>query len=76
MAEVEITYPQEHQISEDVIMRVGFKDDRIEIKVFVLIAWRTLKIPVADKDKILKAFGLHDEWMKLPDFVRKHVGAP
>ena len=78
MADENAEWPKEERISEDVIALVGFKDDRMEIKVnthIILVGWVTLPIAAADKPKILKAFGIHDEWMRLPPFMRQHVGA-
>ena len=79
MAEEEVTYPQALPISKKVNARVGFKDDRVEIIVqtgIPLIGRVTLKLEPEDMEAIMKVKQAQDKWLRKPNFVRKHTGAP
>ncbi len=73
-----IKYPVERRISADVRAFVGFRDDRVEIKVktgLPLLGEFTLSMKPEDMDAVEQVVRTQKAWLAQNKFVREMKGA-
>lgn len=73
-----VKYPVERRISADVRALVGFRDDRVEIKVksgIPLLGEITLSMKPADMDAVEQVVRTQKAWLLLAKFEREMKGA-
>ena len=70
-------YPVERRISKDVRALVGFRDDRVEIKVNAgfPIGEITLRMKTADMEAVEQVVRTQKAWMTMAKFEREMKGA-
>ena len=67
--------PIEIEISPEVRATVGFADDRVEIKVWVILKWVTLSMEREAMGKVDQVQEAQKAWLALPEAVRREKGA-